>query len=393
MNTSPKLYSNDSFLLDSPQTFLKNDLIFTGNQPDDFGIAGYLTKGKKVLVIGLGFGSSIRSVLSSLPEAEITVVDVDSNIVNLTKSIYAYLFPNIEINYIVGDAQFIKHLTKEKYDLICVDVFTETGCPEFLCNRLFWDNLKSILKNQGVVITNTWGLPTHLNPLEGDFHQNFILNALSLVFKNNNILPYRRNITVISFEEGSKLEILQPNAVYLNEQDELLKRYLKFRLLFSKKLNIKGFSSHIDRKSLKHASVDKEMDLRHSKWKHNYLNKINESYSLKSLLTDESFAKSITIELLNSQSSSKDIIPNFMGSLAFDNDKRIDWYLKWIVSDYKDLYKMDSYWFVNVALCQFFSIIVNPYYLNKDNYVNEIKDILEFIENESQHRAFELNEC
>ncbi|MCU7668529.1 spermidine synthase [Bacillus thuringiensis] len=387
MNSSNFLYSDNNFFLNSPQSLLKNDSIYTGNQPDDFGLAGYIANGNKVLVLGLGFGSAIRAVLSTLPEAEITVVDINPNIIRACKGIYEYLFPNINIEYINGDDRDIKTIVKGKFDLICVDIYTEDGCPEFMCGANFWLEIKSILNEKGIMITNTWGLPTHLNPLDGELHQNFILKNLFSIFQSNYLLPFRRNITVISSEE-KQLSIKKPNIPVVSNEDKIIITYLKYKLLSVKRITNEYLKNEIENNNLKHSSVDKEMEVRHLHWIHSYsklineLSKINvEKQNLSNLIKNELVAKKLTIKLLEQNSYSIDIVPNFMGSLAFENDNEIAWYLDWIIHDYKKLFELNKYWFVNVALCQFFSIISNPFYNMENKYTNEIQGIFNFLEN------------
>ena len=155
-NKKSSLYSSKDFLLNSIESLVSGDRIFVGNQPDDFGIGGSITSGNKVLILGLGFGGSIRPLIAGIENISITAIDSDSNIINACSAIMNSFFPSLnQIHYIHGDASNFTHYINDSFDLICIDVYTEEGYPRFIFNDEFWDNLSSSLTKDGSVIINS----------------------------------------------------------------------------------------------------------------------------------------------------------------------------------------------------------------------------------------------
>ncbi len=108
--------------------------------------------GSKVLILGLGSGTTALALRRKFPKIHIDGVEIDPLMVELGKK---YLgLGNSGINVIVEDAQTFVDKAKEKYDLIFVDLFVGGEVPVFVMVESFFKKLVSLLNAQGVLITN-----------------------------------------------------------------------------------------------------------------------------------------------------------------------------------------------------------------------------------------------
>jgi predicted O-methyltransferase YrrM len=111
-----------------------------------------------VLILGLGAGS-IPAILSSYGRNYHMIgVEIDPEMIRLAQK-YFNLDYHTNLQIVIADAiQFVSE-TKQKYDIICVDLFidyeipTKAELPDFLVN------LKNILSNNGILIYNRILLP------------------------------------------------------------------------------------------------------------------------------------------------------------------------------------------------------------------------------------------
>jgi spermidine synthase len=110
----------------------------------------------------------------------------------------AEYFPSLEqIHYLLGDASDFPAYTSLPFDAICVDLYTESGYPNFVFDHLFWHKVRSGLEPEGVAIVNAFGLPAHLHPLIGETPQVQVIRAMQAEFRTVYALPYRRNMTLV----------------------------------------------------------------------------------------------------------------------------------------------------------------------------------------------------
>ncbi len=106
---------------------------------------------ERILVLGLGGGTSARDYVQRLPKAEVVAVEVDSGIVAVARSHFG-LPPSVEVH--VEDARtFLAHDTRH-YDLIVVDAFQFPYIPFQLTTREFYAEVRDHLQSGGAVMVN-----------------------------------------------------------------------------------------------------------------------------------------------------------------------------------------------------------------------------------------------
>jgi len=108
-----------------------------------------------ILVLGVAGGSVIKTLVDEIKfNGKITGVEIDSDIIEIANK-YFKLDEINQLQIIIDDAFEFVLKTKEKYDLIIIDVFQDTTMPNFLYERFFIDQICFLLQSKGVVLFNT----------------------------------------------------------------------------------------------------------------------------------------------------------------------------------------------------------------------------------------------
>jgi spermidine synthase len=109
---------------------------------------------KSVLILGLGAGSAVPAINNNWPDAAVTGVDIDPEIVSLGKDYFALKSKNTKI--VISDAgKFLQTQKNEiKYDLVIVDLYQGSNYPSEFEGEKFLITVKSVLKTDGNVIIN-----------------------------------------------------------------------------------------------------------------------------------------------------------------------------------------------------------------------------------------------
>lgn len=114
-----------------------------------------ILKMNHILVLGVAGGSVIKTLSEEIRfKGKITGVEIDSEIIKIANS-YFHLdqIPNFEV--IIDDAFEFVLKTKEKYDLIIIDIFQDTTMPNFLFEEFFQNRTCFLLKEKGIILFNT----------------------------------------------------------------------------------------------------------------------------------------------------------------------------------------------------------------------------------------------
>ena len=114
-----------------------------------------IIKMNHVLVLGVAGGSVIKTLKSEIGyKGKITGVEIDSSIIALANEYFQLdTIPNVEI--VIDDAFEFVLKTKEKYDLIIIDIFQDTTMPNFLFEEFFINRIGFLLNEKGFILFNT----------------------------------------------------------------------------------------------------------------------------------------------------------------------------------------------------------------------------------------------
>ena len=108
-----------------------------------------------ILVLGVAGGSVVKTLLNDVNyKGKITGVEIDPGIISIANT-YFQLHEKPNLTIIIDDAFEFVLKTKEKYDLIIIDIFQDTVMPNFLFEDFFTDRLEVILESKGSVLFNT----------------------------------------------------------------------------------------------------------------------------------------------------------------------------------------------------------------------------------------------
>ena len=149
-------WNNGQLVLDSENTnysygslerILRKGLLYIGFDR--------IKKFENVLVLGVAGGSVIKTLTREVKfKGKITGVEIDETAVEIAKKFFQLdQIPNL--NLVVDDAFEFVLKTKEKYDLIIIDVFQDTKMPNFLFEDFFINRIIFLLKVNGFILFNT----------------------------------------------------------------------------------------------------------------------------------------------------------------------------------------------------------------------------------------------
>ncbi|GGC96464.1 spermidine synthase [Flavobacterium lutivivi] len=110
---------------------------------------------ENILVLGVAGGSVIKTLVDEVKfSGKITGVEIDSKVVEIANNYFGLnKIPNCKI--VVDDAFEFVLKTKEKYDLIIIDVFQDTTMPNFLFEDFFINRINFLLNINGFILFNT----------------------------------------------------------------------------------------------------------------------------------------------------------------------------------------------------------------------------------------------
>lgn len=134
--------------LDTPEK-----LIFEYTQMAFVSLAFLDREPRDVLFVGLGSGAMPKYFNRYYPEANIDIVEIDPEIVNVAKK-YFYFEENKNMKVHVNDGRIFIKRNLKKYDIIFLDAYKGGDIPFHLTTVEFLREVKSRLKDGGIVISN-----------------------------------------------------------------------------------------------------------------------------------------------------------------------------------------------------------------------------------------------
>ncbi len=107
------------------------------------------------LILGLGGGTLVKVIHKFWPDAEVTGVDIDPQMVEMGKKHLG--LKEDEVNIVVSDAtKFCKKAIQQKkqYDLVCIDMYNGDVFPTQFEEIEFLEMIKKLLAEDGIAIFN-----------------------------------------------------------------------------------------------------------------------------------------------------------------------------------------------------------------------------------------------
>ncbi|MDO8263825.1 MAG: transferase [Gallionella sp.] len=111
---------------------------------------------KCIAMIGLGGGSLAKYCYRYLPQTEITVVEINRDVIALRNE-FAIPADDTRFKVLLGDgAEFVSGAAGQ-FDALIVDGFDTGGLPDQLSSQQFYDDCFASLADNGIMAANLWG--------------------------------------------------------------------------------------------------------------------------------------------------------------------------------------------------------------------------------------------
>lgn len=138
---------NTNYSFGSLQRVLKKGLKYIGYDR--------INKFDSILILGVAGGSIIETLKNDLKfKGKITGVEIDAAVIEIANKYFGLdQFDNVEI--VIDDAFEFVLKTREKYDLIVIDIFQDTTMPNFLFEDFFINRINFLLNVNGFILFNT----------------------------------------------------------------------------------------------------------------------------------------------------------------------------------------------------------------------------------------------
>ncbi len=170
------------------------------------------TNPRDVLMLGLGGGSLAKYCHHHLPQARITVVESNRDVLAL-RTVFG-VPDDVRLHVVEDDAGAFVTACRERYDIVLMDAFDRHGLAPALCERDFYAEVRTRLLPAGVLIANIAGLQH-----ERARH----IDTMRMVFGENMfVLPVEEddNEVVITFRD----QTFEPRWRWIESQAEAMRR-------------------------------------------------------------------------------------------------------------------------------------------------------------------------
>ena len=134
---------------------------------------------RRVLQVGLGAGSVTKFLHRHRPEAKITIVEIDPDVVTAARMHFRLPEPGQNLRIAIGDAAEHVATRDRRYDLIVVDGYDEKGRPGMLDTEPFYANCRQRLTDDGMIsvnlLTRTRGVKASVDRLRRSFENRVLV--------------------------------------------------------------------------------------------------------------------------------------------------------------------------------------------------------------------------
>jgi spermidine synthase len=166
---------------------------------------------RKILMLGLGGGALAKFCYSRLPHAQITVVEINEDVIALRDE---FCIPKDDdrLRIVHADAGAYIGQTGDPVDVILVDAFDPTGIARSLPASQFYSRAAERLTDNGILVMNFWG-----------DRERYVENLTQAAG------AFGKNVRLVS-TAGSNMILFasrQPSPSSINEELESLSRWLQ----------------------------------------------------------------------------------------------------------------------------------------------------------------------
>ncbi|HKN75372.1 MAG TPA: fused MFS/spermidine synthase [Candidatus Acidoferrum sp.] len=139
------------------QTIEKVGSDTSGFYLDEFALGPAIVPAKKLLVLGMGAGGSIRATRVVAPEIEIEAVEIDPEVVRVAVEFFGLPQGDAKLHVHIADARPWLAEHEVKSDLVNIDLFQGGPyVPFYLTTVEFFQLVRSRMTNDGVLMVNVY---------------------------------------------------------------------------------------------------------------------------------------------------------------------------------------------------------------------------------------------
>ena len=118
------------------------------------GVLMFIPEPSRILVLGVGGGAMIHFLRHHLPQAHITGVEHDAELLELAQQHLQLPAGDDQLLYVIEDADRFSRQCQQRFDLILCDIFSGPFSPGWLLARDSIDSLKHLLGADGAIAYN-----------------------------------------------------------------------------------------------------------------------------------------------------------------------------------------------------------------------------------------------
>jgi spermidine synthase len=148
------------------------------------GFLLYCPKPLRIAMIGLGGGSIPKYCHATLPDTDITVVEINPDVIALRNRFFV---PEDDMRFRVlceDGAEFATRM-RNRFDVLIVDGFTEAGQPPVLSTQRFYNDCRDCLSERGILVVNLPDVPQTYDALFARIKHSFSHHALLIAAEDS----------------------------------------------------------------------------------------------------------------------------------------------------------------------------------------------------------------
>jgi spermidine synthase len=157
-------------------------------------------KPEKILFLGMGGGIMPMMYRRSFPDIEIDIVEIDRSIPAVAEKYFGFKKDD-DISIYIQDARVYVNKSKEKYDIIFMDIYDANNIPFQVTTKEYFEAVKNNLAKDGVLYINLANLKNK-KFIASELRTIFSVFPKTYIFES----PNRSNFNIIS-TVGNDLKI------------------------------------------------------------------------------------------------------------------------------------------------------------------------------------------
>lgn len=185
---------------------------------------------KNVLIIGLGGGTLSNVIHALYPKANIHNIEIDPAVLKVARDYFNFIETDQVTSSVQDGRIFIKRaaIKKQKYDWIILDAFNGDYIPEHLLTKEFFEEVKSVLADGGVIAANTFSSSKLYAHESATYHSVFgdFINV-SRPNRSNRIILAGVNTMPTEAQINQRIKVLNPRLKKYDVDLKVIRTYMQ----------------------------------------------------------------------------------------------------------------------------------------------------------------------